>query len=334
MRWKRGTIIILILNALLCAALIASVAGYSHYANLLESQEAAKRWQGDTDVRFAQISCFRPVGKELSLNDIAQFRSSLETALTDAAIDTESGVTMWVDAFSSKSELTVTGNRGSIEATAYKIGGQYFTFHPLKLVSGSYISENDLARDCVVLTRALAWSLFGAIDVTGMTVTIDGVPYLVSGVVDMEDDAASLAAGSGGQCIYLHSDVRNEPADQVIDCYEIVLVDPITGFAKSTVSEKLPSGGEVVENSARYRISNIANILLDFGKRSMSASGILYPYWENAARYTEDMMALLVVLAVLAAIVPLVFLGIFIVKMIRRLNTQGKRVARKIRERY
>ena len=43
----------------------------------------------------------------------------------------------------------------------------------------------------------------------------------------------------------------------------------------------------------------------------MSASGILYPYWENAARYTEDMMALLVVLAVLAAIVPLVFLGIF-----------------------
>ena len=111
MRWKRGTIIILILNALLCAALIASVAGYSHYANLLESQEAAKRWQGDTDVRFAQISCFRPVGKELSLNDIAQFRSSLETALTDAAIDTESGVTMWVDAFSSKSELTVTGNR-------------------------------------------------------------------------------------------------------------------------------------------------------------------------------------------------------------------------------
>ena len=46
MRIKRGTILISILNALLIAAFVASVAGYRHYANLLETQAAAQRWQG------------------------------------------------------------------------------------------------------------------------------------------------------------------------------------------------------------------------------------------------------------------------------------------------
>lgn len=334
MRMKRGTIFILILNALLIAAFAVSVAGYRHYANLLETQAAARRWQGQSDVRFAQVSCFRPVGEELALNDIAQFRAGLESALVDASIDIESELSMWVDAFSSKGKLTITGSKGAIEATSYEIGGQYFVFHPLKLVSGSYISESDLARDCVVLTRELAWSLFGAVDVTGMTVAIDNKPYVVSGVVDSEDDAASRAAGSGGQCIYLHSDVMNKAADKVIDCYEIILADPISGFAKKTVTDKFPTGGEVVENSARYSLESIADIILDFGNRSMSVSGILYPYWENAARYTEDRMALMLVFAVLAAIAPAVFAVVVIVKLVRRLNVQGKRVANKIRERY
>ena len=334
MRRKRGSIMIWILNGLLIAAFCAALAGYHHYASFLESQEVAERWRGDSDVRFAQVSSFRPVGEELSRNDIEQFRSGIETALVDASIDVEGDVSVWVDAFSSESKLTVTGSRGAIEATAYAIGGQYFTFHPLKLVSGSYITEADFARDGVVLTRELAWSLFGAVDVAGMTVTIDGEPYVIAGVVDMENDTASVAAGAGGQCIYLHSDALYLSTDKVIDCYEIVLTDPITGFAKTTVTEKLPAGGEVVENSARYRLSNIAGIILEFGKRSMSTSGILYPYWENAARYTEDWMALMLVFAVLAAVVPAVFAVIVVVQVIRRLNTQGKRVARKIKDRY
>ena len=334
MRMKRGTILISILNALLIAAFVASVAGYRHYANLLQTQAAAQRWQGQSDVRFAQVSCFRPVGGELSLNDIAQFRSGIETALVDASIDIEGDLSMWVDAFSSKGKLTVTGSKGSIETTSYEIGGQYFVFHPLKLVSGSYISESDLARDCVVLTRELAWSLFGAVDVTGMTVTIDNQPYVISGVVDSEDDAASRAAGSGGQCIYLHSDAVNKTADKVIDCYEIILTDPISGFAKKTVTEKFPAGGEVIENSARYSLESISDIILDFGNRSMSVSGILYPYWENAARYTEDRMALMLVFAVLTAVVPVVTAVMIAAKLVRRLNAQGKRVANKIKERY
>ncbi len=334
MRRKRGSIIIWILNGLLVAAFCAAVAGYHHYAGLLESQEAAERWRGDSGVRFAQVSSFRPVGEELSLNDIEQFRAGVETALVEASIDVDGGTSVWVDAFSSRSKLTVTGSRGAIEATAYAVGGQYFTFHPLKLVSGSYITESDFARDGAVVTRELAWSLFGAVDVAGMTVTIDGKPYVITGVVDTETDAASVAAGAGGQCIYLHSDALHLAADKVINCYEIVLADPITDFAKSTVTDKLPAGGEIVENSARYRLGNIANIIWDFGKRSMNVSGILYPYWENAARYTEDMMALMLMFAILTAVVPAVFVGMIVVQAVRRLNTQGKRVAQKWKDRY
>ena len=334
MRRKRSTILILALNALLIAAFIASVAGYSHYANLLESQAAAKRWQGESGVRFAQISCFRPVGAELSLNDIAQFRSAVESALVDASLDVEGDIRMYVDTYSSRSKLTVYGNKGSIEATAYEIGGQYFTFHPLKLVSGSYIAGDDLARDRVVLTRELAWAVFGAVDVAGMTVTIDNVPYVVAGVVDSESDAASLAAGAGGPCIYLHTDRKNTPSDAVINCYEIILADPISGFAKNTVTQSMKAGGEIVENSARYSLGSITGIIWHFGSRSMNVFGILYPYWENAARYTEDMMALMLVFAAVSAVVPLVFAGIVAVQAVRRLKVQGKRVANRIRERY
>ena len=105
MRIKRGMIVILAINALLIAAFLASTIRCVHYANLLESQEAATRWAGASGVRFAQLSCFRPVGKELTLNDVAQFRSAVETKLTDASIDLETDVKMWVDAFSAKSSL-------------------------------------------------------------------------------------------------------------------------------------------------------------------------------------------------------------------------------------
>ena len=162
MRGKRGIILISIVCALLLAAFGAALGGYRHYAGLLLSQQAAARWRGDSDVRFSQVSAFRPVGGELAWSDIAEFRYKLESALTEASVDTDSGVAMWVDACSARTKLTVQGERGSVETAAWGVGGEFFYFHPLQLISGAYISDSDLSRDGVVLTRELAWSLFGA----------------------------------------------------------------------------------------------------------------------------------------------------------------------------
>ena len=83
--------------------------------------------------------------------------------------------------------------------------------------------------------------------------------------------------------------------------------DPITGFGKNMLNDSFPVGnGIVVENSRRYTMPNLIQVVKDFGKRSMGVSGIIYPYWENAVRLTEDYAALLLVLTVLFAICPVV----------------------------
>lgn len=303
------------------------------YAHMLESQQAAERWQGDSEMRFAQISCFRPVGKEVGLAQIESFRAGLDGVLAEASLETTETLNLWVDAYSSLTTLRVQGTKTTIETDAYAIGGDFFFFHPLKLVSGSYISEADLARDRVVLTRELAWALFGAVDVAGMEVVIDSKPYQVAGVVDPDIDPASTAARAGGQALYLHHDQAHAYSDEVISCYELVLADPISDFAKNAVTARFPELGEVLENSRRYKLGQIGKLLSDFGKRSMNVSGILYPTWENAARYTEDLMALFLVLTILTALVPVGLVIVLAIIAVRNLKARGKRVANRLRDR-
>jgi hypothetical protein len=199
----------------------------------------------------------------------------------------------------------------------------------MKLLSGSYIYEDDFSRDRVVLNEALAWALFGATDVAGMSVTIGDVPYFIAGVVQSEDDPASVKAGADEPCIFVHIEEFHDYGDSVISSYELVMPNPIKNYARNFAMDKLQGDGVVVENSGRYSLSNIFEIIMNFGDRSMGESGILFPYWENAARYTEDMAALRVVLAAVAALVPLGFAVLLAVATYKALKAEGKRVAKR-----
>ena len=66
----------------------------------------------------------------------------------------------------------------------------------------------------------------------------------------------------------------------------------------------------------------------------MNTQGIIYPYWENAARLTEDYAALLLALLILFAICPVVFAVIWVVRTVKGLVTKAAGAAgRKIEER-
>ena len=54
------------------------------------------------------------------------------------------------------------------------------------------------------------------------------------------------------------------------------------------------------------------------GSRSTHASGILYPYWENAARITEDWAALCCLLGTLLPIFPAIVGTVWLVRALRR----------------
>ena len=75
--------------------------------------------------------------------------------------------------------------------------------------------------------------------------------------------------------------------------------------------------GIVVETSSRYSLGNLLDVIGDFGKRSMGLSGIIYPYWENAVRLTEDYAALLLTLTALFALMPGIILTVTMVRILK-----------------
>ena len=156
------------------------------YGNTRVSQQASYLWRGESEERFAQVSLFTPVDRGLELTDIMGFRYGLDGKLGDAGIEAEENQKLWNDAYAAFSTRRVKGVKEASNVNVIGVGGDFFGFHPYELMSGSYISEDDLMGDRVVLDQELAWSLFGASDLEGMSVTIDDKPYYVAGVIKRE----------------------------------------------------------------------------------------------------------------------------------------------------
>ena len=181
-------------------------------------------------------------------------------------------------------------------------------------------------KDRVLLDPDTAWLLFGGTELSGMSFSINGVPYVVAGVVERENDRFSKKAyGDTGMGIYMSYDGYCALLDQSssattdgtaaaastpstkpgISCYEIVLAEPVKNFAYNAVKDKFPIGsGEIVDNTHRFDTENIWKLAKDVTARSMRGSAVVYPYWENAARGAEDTCALYMLCAIVTGLFP------------------------------
>jgi len=299
-RWLfTGVLTVLLLACATCAV------GLCLVSHTLDTS-AALRFRGNSETRFAQIAAFLPVGKGKTEEDIFAFRQSLEAKFVEQALESPEGGSLYLDAYSGRADVELKSEHGSAQVTAFGVGGDFFYFHPLPLRSGSYIAERDLMDDLVVLDEVLAWRLFGGTDLTGLTVQIGGTPFVISGVVTMESDFASSRAYGSDGCLFLSfSALQKLAEDTSVDCYEIVLPDPITGYGRGIVEETFsPEVCDVVENSSRYTLGHLLDVIGSFGERSMRVNGVIYPYWENAMRLTEDYAAALLVLTALFGLCP------------------------------
>jgi len=303
-----------VLLVLAAACLITAAS----FGNKLLSQSAAERWAGESDVEFTQLSCFMPPSNSLDINGIYSFRQKLEEKLIEAMPDAESVSGLYTDCWSGKGKLTLEGDRGSGEVSVITVGGSFFDFHPIDLLSGSYISERDVMKDRILLDEETAWMLFGGTDLAGMTVTVGEVPFLVAGVISREDDFASSKAYSDGPGIYMSYEAYLTVDENAsILNYELVMADPVKGFAKSTFEELFnQDDSELVENAGRFSFLNGLKNVKEFGSRSMHSTNVAYPYWENAARYIEDWCSLLNFAAAVFLIMPAVILIIYLVRLI------------------
>lgn len=317
---KKKRIFFIILNLALVILAAACFMGVAILSNLLDSQKVAERWQGENELAFSQVSCYIPVDEKISLDDVYAFRYAILAKLKEAALDTEGTDGLFVDAWCTTGKVNVSTSLGKGDVSVTAVGGSFFDFHPILLKSGSYITENDLMKDRVLLDEETAWMLFGGTDLQGMELKVNGVPFVVAGVIEREDDFASRKAYTAGMGIYMSYDAYVQLAEGAgINCYELVMAEPVDGFVLSFVKEKFPIGsGEIVDNTNRYSFGSLTKLIGQFGSRSMQTLGVIYPYWENAARCTEDWCTLFMFLGLAATVLPVVTVIVIIVRYLRR----------------
>ena len=309
-RRKKKTRILLIVCASMVAAAVLFFGAWQYLAHLLDTQQAAARWEGDGELDFSQITCFLPADQTIGLKDITTFRTEAVKAMQDAALDTTENRHLMVDGWSTTAKLYTSGEHGRGEASVIAVGGDYFDFHPLRLLSGDYIRQSDLMKDRIVLGEEVAWLLFGGTDLAGMTMKLNGTPYIIAGVVEQEQDFFSKKSSSDGLDLYMSYDALLAIDENAkINCYELVMANPVKGFAMKAVKDKFPIGrGEILCNSERYGYGKLMDLVLHFGSRGSQTTGAVLPYWENAARMTEDWSALCCLLGTVLLLFPLVVL--------------------------
>ena len=285
---------------------------YAKMRNTLEYTKAAKKWAGNSGESFAYISCFVAETARIDQQAVYSFKSTLETKLTENSIEAAEGRTLWTFAYCGNGSVYASTDKGSATVEALGVGGDFFFFHPMQLRSGNYIAESDLMHDGVVIDKELAWKLFGAIEVNGMELEIAGRKFYVAGVVERDSDFASTEAYGSDIGLYMAYDVFNEITNEGINCYELVFPNPVENFALNLVKDNFPGGDSTVfvDEGSRYGVSSLWSVIKDFGKRSMRTDGVIFPYWENAARLTEDYAALGMVLFCLFMITPLCFAAV------------------------
>lgn len=279
-------------------------------------QTVAGRWSSEGDA--SQVSCFFSVNARITEDTLIDFEHGVDQALTEASVISDSenpGARLWADAYSADGTLTLSSDKTSLTADAIGIGGDYFLFHPVKLLYGSYFSGNDLMQDYCVIDEDAAWQLFGSSNVAGMTVYINKIPHIVTGVVERPSGRLAEAAGLDSTLVYVSYQTLSEHGkSNGINHYEIVMPNPVTGFAQKYIRENLGTdekNTEVVENTSRYSFVSRLKLLLQFGTRSMNGKAIIYPYWENIARGYEDILAVMTLFEVLFLLYPSVLALVF-----------------------
>jgi hypothetical protein len=272
-----------------------------------------------SEMGYSQVSAFLAKGTRFGYESMMRLRQGLEEKYIADGIEAEKdGARLWIDAASGTGSAAVTGGKaGSSAVTVTGIMGDFFFFHPAKLVSGQYINTSEASKDYVMLDLNAAWRVFGGYDVAGMTVEVGGIPCVVAGV--FEKPSGDEAESS----IYASFELLEKisPAAE-LTALDFVLSTPISGYGIQAVEGLLtavPAAERVlIENSLRFTRGSMLAMLGDLGTYVERKNAVALPYWENAAREEALRGAVFLLLSLVFAALPLIAVIILLAKLYRR----------------
>ncbi|MBR3770221.1 MAG: ABC transporter permease [Lachnospiraceae bacterium] len=302
-RYKKTLVLgALVLSTILLACIERGIIGS------LSTQQLASRWSKEEE--YVQMACYFTEEANFDRDQIFAVEQNLVTAMEEASITgtKENGGRNWIDAYATQGNLVIGSSRGSVKARAFGVGGDFFQFHPLQLLDGNYFDATDENGDGVIIDEIVAWQLFGSNNVSGMEVEINGVVYPVRGVIRSDSGIFSEAVQEEAATIYVSYDIlEGKDGSLPVDCYEVLVANPVKDFAKDSVKSALDMDEaqyELVVCSERFDLASRFEILKNFGIRSMTTKNIVFPYWENRARGYEDISALFLVLEIAFLLYP------------------------------
>lgn len=350
---KRHRVVLIIDLILIIMYIIVTSVAHNKVSTLYSQQEAS-RWENDevTNVTgkdknskapnkkkvnlkslvgekrmpYAQVSAFISPGHGMQLDEVSNVRSSIAEKLNkDSYSDSMTGGRVWIDAYSCETNINLRKDTNTLSATAVGVGGDFFQFHPMKLLSGSYIADSDLNHDRIVVDENFAWAMFGSNDIVGMQVWLGDSIYFISGVVEVpEDDISALAYGDNNRVYMYYSELKRINENLPITCYEAVLPNPISNYAYYALREayglsdnsedtslnkkKNPlsfDDVEIIENTKRFNTMELLTNIKTWKFRTMRTSSVGYPYWENVARVQDDTQMRLLLVRIILLIFPI-----------------------------
>ncbi len=341
-----------------------------HYISNLPDQLVADRW--DTDGTADQVSMFFTEDQLINENSIKRLEYTMESKMAEKGIvpededsdskdskivdtigigkrndqpeattEEEEKVKIYTSCYCAQGIVSIEFERVKAEnVDAIGVGGDFFLFHPMELVSGSYFGPDDIMKDLVVLDEDLAWQLFGSNDIVGQCVNIKGINHYIAGVVKRIDGRFPEAAGLTKGTIYMSYDSlakygtilsgRTETAEVSedgtqmqsggINCYEVVMPSPVDGIVAMLLKESMGLDDKyirIVDNTERFNGFSLFEVASNFGIRSMWTQPIFYPYWENVARGWEDVLSVLFMIRMVCIIVFWLIVAVLVVQWYR-----------------
>lgn len=319
-RGGKGRIINAIVTCVLGAAALAVALAMFLYIRSFEHEHVGKHFSNGT--RFSQITLFLPASAEFTVDKIMYFRYNLDNKLTEKAITRENpNARLYADAYTAYRDETLqsSGKRTANAKVAY-VGGDYRLFHT-KFAASPDVTA-DVNHDRILLSRSAAWQLYGGDQLYDYTAESGGKTRFISGVyADFEDKASAEFYGERSAAM---ADIGSE-TELPVTCYEILLIDPVTNFAVNTVKEclDLTEGSYVmVENSTRFSIPNLfKNIPKLVNADEPLPTGVDLTPEEIAVRQGEKLLAMMLVIFLVLAVYPfiwLLILGYRLIQLIKR----------------
>ena len=294
-------VIMLLLSLAVIGICEATVGGMKKSVDFIK---AGERWSGDGS-QYAVIAAYMEDECGIDENQLEYWAHSMDSALTEASV-TSAGGRAWTWSASFETELSPVGSKGSATAEVTAAAGDFFVFHQFNYLYGCGFLNDTSNPMGVVLDEDLAWKLFGAQNIVGMTFRIGDEEYTVTGVCvpESKHGVYGHTYGDRPRMYMSYAGYSKLASGKTFTVYETAMPNPVKKFARNIFDNIVSLNEErstVIEASDRFSLSNRFDNMKKLRYSWISANKLSYPYWENEARVYDYRGAKTMIIEIIAA---------------------------------